>query len=100
MSVQEDAQAVKQVLQEHGWCQGGYRDSHGRVCLLGAIFYMAVIEQIDEAEHDALVDAIRAKLRDRMEFMLPGMIVPISLWNDKPGRTVEEVYELLDSIGA
>ncbi len=65
-------------IEKHGWCQHILMDSKGRVCILGALGKVCVGDMTKENN----------RLR---EFVGPC----VASWNNKPGRTVEEVTALL-----
>ena len=80
------AEKVKATLQEHGWCQGKMQDYNGRVCL----FFAMGKTPLSHAEWLSLY----RKIHDTIG------TVDIPRWNDQSKRTVEEVYALLDKVGA
>lgn len=114
--VQEDLEAAYDVLEAHGWCQGNGQDGDGKVCLEGAVAavtlgspqYWATRRYHHQAfvlrpsawvdmprelieRHADAVDALEAALttttgRERDS---------VYMWNDTPGRTVEDVKELM-----
>lgn len=64
---------AKEIIREHGWCQGTNRDLEGRYCI-----YAAMREA--------------GGWRNWGNLGLPWP----AQWQDEPGRTVEEVYAWLD----
>lgn len=100
LSTVEVLRGAKAVLERNGWHQGWYYDqdqdgmpSECRVCVRGAL-NLAAGSDIPYATPDPawtatkLLDKI---LRDRFAF--PGSVEP---WNDTEGRSVAQVYALLD----
>src|SRR5437762_2416321 len=85
-------QQMKEVLRERGWCQFTLVDSQGRMCLAGAfnfVFYGSAKPSIWKVKD--IHRAIRA-----LERASGFTAVHFPDWNDHRGRTVEEVFELLD----
>lgn len=82
--VKADAKKAADYIREHGWCQGTMRDEKGRVCAMGATEYCG-------AENwGQLVDAA---FRNEL-----GGKIGVVQFNDRPGRTVEEVLAVFDKI--
>lgn len=69
-----------EYIRQHGWCQHDYMASDGRVCLYGAL------RDLPE-NSPALAEIMRAVDR-KPEW-----------WNDAPGRTEQEVIDLLERVG-
>ncbi len=74
------------LIEERGWCQGEGESATGALCLYSAI---------NQAEPGiflrALADReVRRRVRKRVDIPTG----PIK-WNDTPGRTVDEVLNLL-----
>jgi hypothetical protein len=82
--VREDIRRAREILVEEGWCQGHLRDSSGRHCLVGALMD-ATLAHSTRRFHRA---------RDRVAFEVGS---PVD-WNDCPGRTKEQVLELLETL--
>jgi len=82
MTIVETLRATRAVLERRGWCQK-FRFDHttGRCCLVGAL---------ELATNDALDAAVARRALTEIIQMHP------AVWNDTPGRTVEEVYALID----
>lgn len=82
-------------IREHGWTQYQAHDGRGAVCLTGAL-----LATIDSAATLGMrgslfisaSNAIQAEivLRGGPDYSLPR-------WNDQPGRTVEEVLDVLEA---
>jgi hypothetical protein len=68
------------ILHKRGWCQGHRMDSHGRVCALGAI---------DQTKASPMLRHAASRALER----LVGYD-EVAWWNDRGGRTFEEVVEL------
>lgn len=83
---------AKSALEEHGWQQGGdFADEAGRLSLDGAL-NAAVHGQADRpSEGSAFTEGV---VRDVLA--LRGHDDTVADWNDEPGRSVAEVYALLD----
>lgn len=74
---------AKQYLEKHGWCNDGPRNSRGQVCVLESL---AIVSPSWEG-----IPYLRKVLGERYQ-----NIHTIGVWNDTPGRTLEEVYVLFD----
>lgn len=79
------------IIKERGWCQGGYSNGTGAVCIVGALSVVLVgstegLGRVpdDSCEHLLFVRAVKAM----------GLVSP-PLWNDYPGRTVHQVLAKL-----
>lgn len=68
-------------LKTTGWCQNILEDDEGRNCIMGAVNR----EARNAPEYEKFVLRL---------FELTGS--PPTVWNDTPGRTFEEVLELLE----
>jgi hypothetical protein len=84
--------AAKVVLNDYGWIQGDTGNRHVGFCALGAVREAATGQDFGIAAmilrpnaYDALVDASRSEA-----------LVPVSTFNDTPGRTKDEVLALFD----
>ena len=77
----EEILAEAARLVERGWCQGTYRDTDGRVCLVGALNEASgrPCTYLDEAWNAVCLEIPQGP----------------SDWNDTPGRTAEEVATAL-----
>ncbi len=90
--VGRDLLAAADYIREHGWCQGVAVDYEGRVCIEGALAKTIRSETI-RYDPGRLVNA-------RMGLYGTGMIPSTyspSEWNDKRGRKVDEVLDLLEN---
>lgn len=73
---------AKLILNEYGWCQGTYGDDSVGYCIMGA-----TSEACPRGiPWSSIVDTLQGLVTCRL-----------SAWNDAPGRTKEEVIDLLDS---
>lgn len=81
MTLKSKAIATKKILEEYGWIQGGVGSPMTGFCILGAAYYC---NSCDCEFFYALRDKTRS--------------VSIGAWNDKPGRTKEEVFAILTQI--
>lgn len=85
-------QKAKSALEAHGWQQGGdFTDNVGRLSLDGALNFAttgnAGMPSIGSGViESAVLDILIARDYDGV----------VADWNDYPGRTVAEVYALLD----
>ena len=78
---------MKENLFERGWCQGQLELETGEVCLSGALATLTNYE-----EYYALF-ALSTAL-DSIHKAIGGASIPG--WNDEPGRTFNEVIEVID----
>ena len=76
--------AARQYIIDHGWIQGALVRSDGCVCLMGALSLSGPTDDYDlySDAHYALIKTVRSGL---------------PYWNDKPGRTKDEVLAALSS---
>jgi hypothetical protein len=82
---QEVLLLARERLLEKGWCTGKSWDPKtGKSCLFGAITIVS--------EHDTVHPLVLASYIER--FLPKGC--DLVTWNDTPGRTSEEILELLD----
>lgn len=75
-----------EILDERGWCQNFFEDEQGRVCTIGAVAHATrdISGQFDDDKTLEIVRVVSCHL---------GCVTYI--WNDHPGRTVEEVKAAL-----
>jgi len=81
------------VIRERGWCQETCMDEKGSVCLLGALLTADGIDLLAaEVVSCSYLERVteRAIERHINHDSVPG-------WNDKEGRTVEEVIAVLEA---
>lgn len=74
---------VRTYLNDHGWCQGNYKDVDGSRCLAGA-----VMQSFSTYEPMQVID----------DYIQGKYSIATETWNDVPGRTVEDVFNLLDEV--
>jgi hypothetical protein len=67
-----------------GWCQGNYTDGEGRYCAAGALGWR-FDGNIDDSQREAFTALER----------LTG-VGNLFHWNDAPGRTQQDVIDLID----
>lgn len=92
LSVAEHLQLTTLTLQRFGWTgHGELRTRSGRCCIAGA---QTVLRQLGYGD-ERLIREAGAHL-DRV-LVQRGESGPYYLWNDRPGRTVEQVLDLLDA---
>lgn len=85
------------LLEKKGWTQGNYEDGRGRHCLMGAInavfstrYYMKTDTTWDRA--DQAIKMIADELGTGMG--------ALTVWNDRPGRTADEVIGVLRKVAS
>jgi hypothetical protein len=81
---------ARNIILTSGWHQGSYSGPAGQKCLLGALSDVTEKSDFIPIHHfknnwDSIIDV----------FNILGLDAP-SDWNDTPGRTEEEVLEMLD----
>lgn len=85
--------SAKNLILTDGWIQGDYGDSESGFCILGA-----VSAAYDEA---ALDDdgAVAREACKRLQATLSdlGFVTSVAAWNDRDGRTEQQVLDLLDT---
>lgn len=84
--------AACDVLDKRGWCQGLIQNGDGNVCALGALALVCTGDAFDWMDEDFLT--ARSAL---MEHLPCGSV---SVWNNRPGRTAEDVKELFAKTAA
>jgi hypothetical protein len=76
--------AAANYIEEHGWCQGALENINGQVCLVGAL------DKTKDYNDQGYYPAILA---------IQDIIGPrFGEWNDQPGRTKEDVVNLLRQV--
>lgn len=73
-----------ELIEEHGWCQGGFYDDQGRMCVDFALLMAEATS--NERARRLLTDELRRR-GDRERSVVE--------WNDAPGRTQLEVLAVL-----
>jgi hypothetical protein len=81
------------IIDERGWCQHMEEDDDGRVCLNRALDLAMPIRPLSSA---------RVRMRVRRAVSLDPSVLGslLSVWNDEPGRTVEDVVLALKHAAA
>lgn len=84
--------AAKKRLETHGWTKNIEEDARGRCCLVGALKKIGPRFGVDaEFSREVMWSALEAVDPDQQH-----SIMRIGYWNDKPGRTKEEVLAALE----
>ncbi|MER7623930.1 hypothetical protein [Streptomyces sp. NPDC126503] len=89
ITVTQHLELTMLVIQQYGWHRGALRSRTGRRCILGA---QAVLYRLGYGDEHTARDAgarIQAVLTAR------GITEPYHRWNDRRGRTLDEVLHLL-----
>lgn len=94
---------MRDVLETRGWTQKCFIDGQGRRCLLGAV---GAVQGIWPPESCAASSAALTALEHKIAEMYPGSVAiralnslpgdSISVFNDAPGRTLQEIFDLID----
>jgi hypothetical protein len=79
------------IIRKRGWCQGHYQGHNESVCIVGAI-HIASSGSIHKSCLDRINEVVISKLTARLDGRSP------IAWNDKQGRTKDEVLDLLESV--
>ncbi len=82
--VADGLDATARYLQAHGWTQGAYLKEDGSACAVGAIYKTLNTFYLVPYQCQSIVSLMTFDM-DRL---------PIIGWNDRPGRTKEEVISL------
>lgn len=92
-------QAIEEI-EKRGWCQGGFESSNGSVCAAGALKAALGVKPTDSVftlhpAHPAYLGSLE---------VLAGVVgspsvAAIAEWNDRLGRTEDEVLEALRKAG-
>lgn len=88
-------QETREFLKKFGWYQGRFTGPNNSRCLIGAVAGAAG----DRGDYD-VTEPVNNELRKEIE--RTGYAgdrrgdISVAKWNDEPGRTVEEVYGLID----
>lgn len=98
------ASAIK-VLNEKGWCQGGYSNASGQHCLAGALNQVIFGDGDPFSQNGILrstdeMFAIKSQIRSAIEKKIAPVdaMIPIAKWNDAPERTQQDVVKVLDLV--
>lgn len=82
---------ARHYLEEHGWIQNTLGHPGGPRCLLGAIFAV-------NHDHSITRSGLNRALGFSASHRTASHRTPFVAWNDEPGRTIEDVYALLDQV--
>ena len=93
----EVCEDAKRVLKERGWIQQGFISDEG-VCLLGAL-YIATghTPRTDGFGSDGYSQLLRAT-ETRVAAVTGEPSVGLGIWNDRAGRTADDIYKVLDAV--
>lgn len=97
------------IIEERGWCKGQFIDKDGRMCITGAYYFThgAALEHlaapanapsdafeycVDSAEYERLANAVVAHQQVRRGL--------VTMWNDHPMTTVDDVRAVLTALAA
>lgn len=93
----------RDLLREKGWTQKAYKNDSGCMCSLGACYVAAGVPVSEEQTHAHTAEEVSAEDRaDEAQHFLYraireiGGLYGVIDWNDRPERTVEEVYAAFD----
>ena len=84
--LRNDLDEIQNILLQYGWIQGNPGSTETGFCLIGAANYY-----FEAIEHDA-----NQKRIDRVKDALESIVGTVWVWNDKPGRTLDEVLILIN----
>ena len=95
-----DLRAVRDLLLKHGWCQRTTRNSDGQFCIAGAIDYavrpaITAHPSVWAEEKIAREERLAQHMQAQPQFPI---YYGLTRWNDKPGRTQEDVIDFLNNI--
>jgi hypothetical protein len=77
---------AKHYIVEHGWCSCGLRGPHGEVCMVAAL--IGTQKKMLGRSLDLIESILAARQQPHS--------VGIGSWNDTPGRTLDEVFDVFD----
>lgn len=87
-----DLLAAAELLERDGWCQGHFKNKVGQRCLRGAL--------IAATANDGYINTKRlVEATEAIEAAHDGRFYGAT-WNDRPGRTADEVIALLREAAA
>lgn len=95
---------MAELLMEHGWCQGTYEDTEGRLCVMGAFLRTLELDDtwpVDDEWETPYYLGLQAFERSISPEMggQAGELWDAADWNDRPGRTRDEVVARLRQVG-
>ncbi len=86
MEILDIVRKTRILFQHNNWIQGKLNEGNNCFCLLGGFLYVSGIARIDgQSQLSIIFDKITGYRY-------------ISIWNDEPGRTKEDVMTLLDQM--
>lgn len=84
-----------QVIREKGWCQRTAVNGADQLCLVGALGVVCLMDSADGvASYYESLDLVKERLFAKYEWD-----ETVAMWNDVPGRTVDEVLAILEGEG-
>lgn len=83
-------ETAAEVINERGWCQGIYRKDSGEVCAIGALVTADCRLELGGQAYPRAVGAVSGAAH-----RLDPEVMSVVEWNDRPGRTKDEVVQLL-----
>lgn len=84
---------MKEILMDRGWCRGSFKNEDGTVCLMGAITRTELLREMYTSRPYSTINLLEEPLDALREQMGEDSVLR---WNDKAGRTFNEVIDLLD----
>lgn len=90
MKTSQILKEMKKQLLVRGWTQKDFENSMGQVCIMGSLTRTEVITKVNQEAANRGMKALRDTIYGE------GQEGGVTRWNDVPGRTVEEVYLVLD----
>jgi hypothetical protein len=91
---------ARQLIEVHGWIQGSYGQPNCGFCMLGALHKalddvadrdVSRLDELDQLEQRAVI-----QLQMAMGPVVDRSARHITLWNDRNGRSKQEVLSLFD----
>ena len=76
-------------IEKHGWDQGQYFGEERRACMVGAMIAAA------DPKRTLRVESVERKIRPAINYMLDRLGESPIDWNDRDGRTKQEVMQAL-----
>lgn len=84
---EEVLDGAAKAIEEQGWCQHMMQNAEGNLCLMGGLLHGA-----RQTQCPGFYEAAQA-VEDQVKQQTGASLV--ALWNDEPGRSVEDVLLLL-----
>lgn len=100
LGVSKLLRSAEQQIHKFGWTQGAVRAEDGRIDISGAILIAAYVKpKLLRAQTfvdpETLVPPAKISVALGALYVIEGLVGDIPRWNDEPGRTVQEVRNLL-----